>query len=378
MGVFTVDDALRAAAIDAGHELGVFEALASPLTFEQLAERTQLQPTHRLAALVDALISLGALARAGSLIIRGAITARSAMPMPGGWGAIADVIRTHTPLAVAEVEIARRYQRHLVVASAPAARDVAAMLVAMRGASSVDASIGIASVDALRAVDIGGGAGAYTRALLAADPHARVTLVDMPEVIALAREELADIIDRVDFVAGDARGLDGVDNVGGDTGTRAFAMGGVRTESIDARPVGRRETRIGGDATRRFDLAIVANVLHLHPPATCAELCASAARSVAPGGIVAIVDLRRGTLEGEMFALNMALYTDGGSVYAVDQVGAWLREAGLDAIEERRIASAPEMVVVLARRPHADSVGEGDDDVPGDIVRDLSARGELG
>jgi len=436
MGVFTVNDALRAAAIDAGHELGVFEALGAPLTLDHLAERAQLRPTHRLVALIDALVALGALARDGSLIVRGAITARSALPMSGGWGAIADVIRADTPLAITDADIARRYQRHLVVASAPAARDVAEMLVAMHRAKTVGSSssamVGSSSSDAgasmphdargslhldasstapdargslsasspaeadassslpapsasrgLRAVDIGGGAGAYTRALLAADPHARVTLVDMLEVIDVARRELADLVDRVDFVAGDARELDVVDEGAGDAREIEASNGSAHdahhlTDDSANDPPRSNLTR--GVCGAAFDLAIVANVLHLHAPSTCAELCASAARSIAPGGIVAIVDLRRETLEGEMFALNMALYTDGGRVYSVDQIGAWLREAGLDAIEERRIASAPEMVVVLARRPHtrADSVGDGDDNVPGHIVRDAGARGELG
>jgi SAM-dependent methyltransferase len=146
-------------------------------------------------------------------------------------------------------------------------------------------------------------------------------LIDVAEVIDLARVELAEFGGRARFVPGDARQLD------------------LRAD--DARADDARETE--------FDIAIVANVLHLHAPDACAELCASALRAVRPGGLVAIVDLRRGTLEGEMFALNMALYTDGGSVYTVDEIGGWLRAAGGEAIEERRLESAPEMVVVLCK-----------------------------
>jgi hypothetical protein len=63
-----------------------------------------------------------------------------------------------------------------------------------------------------------------------------------------------------------------------------------------------------------------------------------------------------------MFALNMALYTEGGGVYSVDQIRTWLCDAGLELVAsdmpsdvaahviERRLKSAPEMIVMLARR----------------------------
>lgn len=293
MGVFTVDDALRAAAIDAGHALGLFEALASPLALEALAARARVRVGHRFVALVDALVALGALVRAGDHVARGTIPPPSAHPQVGGWGAIADVIRTDTPLAI-DPALAHRYHAHLLVAGAAAAREVAALVVEQSPSA--------------RVVDLGGGAGAYTRALLAADPEAHVTLVDAPEVIALARAQLGDAGDRVRLVLGDARDIHGT-----------------------------------------FEVALLANVLHLHGPPACAALCASAARMTAPGGRVVIVDLRRGSLEGELFALNMALYTDHGSVYDVAQLRAWLAAAGLSA-SEHRLASAPEMVVVIAQR----------------------------
>lgn len=294
MGVFTVDDALRAAAIDAGHALGVFEALASPLDIHALAARARVRAGHRFVALVDALVALGALARAGDALARGTIPPPSAHPLTGGWGAIADVIRTDTPLAI-DPALAHRYHAHLLVAGAPAAREVAALVVA--------------TPPSTRVVDLGGGAGTYTRALLAADPGTHVTLVDAPEVIALARAELGAAGDRVRLVAGDARASHGT-----------------------------------------FDVALLANVLHLHGPEACAALCASAAGMVAPGGRVVIVDLRRGSLEGELFALNMALYTEHGNVYEVAQIRAWLAAAGLTSASEHRLASAPEMVAVIAQR----------------------------
>jgi SAM-dependent methyltransferase len=414
MGVFTVANALRTAAIDAGHELGLFEAIDQafdePMTLAQLAARLNVRPTHRFIALVDALVAIGVIERAVpasdapatsdapttdsridaapksridaapksridaapksriDALARYSYTRvpdRSPYPMVGGWGAIAEVIRTDTPLAIEDPDIAQRYQRHLVTASAPAARELATMLaplVAVESARIDGAGIDGVGIDGaridgrVRAIDIGAGAGAYSRALLEADPRVHVTLVDHAEVIELARTELADFADRTRFLAGDARRID-LTREGADDG-RDDGRDNQRDDRRDA--VGDVGRDGGG-----FDLAIVANVLHLHAPAVCLELCAVAAHAVRTGGIVAIVDLGRGTLEGEMFALNMALYTEGGSVYSVDQIRTWLCDAGLELVAstaphdaasqasgaiERRLKSAPEMIVMLARR----------------------------
>jgi hypothetical protein len=83
---------------------------------------------------------------------------------------------------------------------------------------------------------------------------------------------------------------------------------------------------------------------------------AAAARAVAPGGAVVIKDLRvdddrSGPIEGLLFALNMAIYTDAGDVYSTAQLRAWLTEAGLVEIAEHRLAAAPDAIVVVGRRP---------------------------
>ena len=288
---------LRDAAIAAGHELGVFAAVAAgPRALDELAAAVGAPRGPRLRALIDVLVALGALARDGERIAAGAPAPRPAV-VRAGWGLLAGVIRADRPLPPEDGELARRYHHHLLAAGAAPAAELAAWLG-----------------DRGRVLDLGGGAGAYTEAVLARDPRARATLVDAAEVVALARAHLARFGDRVAFVAGDARAV----------------------------------------ALEPHGVALLANVLHLHPPAACAELCAAAARAVAPGGLVVVKDLRvdedrRGPLEGLMFALNMAVYTDG-DVYPTSALRGWLAAAGLDELEERRLASAPEAVVVVGRR----------------------------
>ena len=214
---------------------------------------------------------------------------------PDGWGRLADVLRTDRPLAI-DPALETRYQQHLLAASAPAAAELVARLPAWLGR------------EPRSLIDLGGGAGAYTAAFLEAWPAASATLVDRADVVALAREQLARFGERVRFVEGDARSL------------------------VVPRP--------GGDLiVDRHDVALLANVLHLHGPATCAELCGVAALA---GELVVVKDLRRDTLQGLLFALGMAIYTDGGDVYAADEIRGWLPPL----VSEHRLVAADEGLVL--------------------------------
>jgi len=57
--------------------------------------------------------------------------------------------------------------------------------------------------DGKQVVDLGGGSGQLLGAILAAAPDARGTLMDLPNVVAGARAQLADQLDRVELVGGD-------------------------------------------------------------------------------------------------------------------------------------------------------------------------------
>jgi hypothetical protein len=104
------------------------------------------------------------------------------------------------------------------------------------------------------------------------------------------------------------------------------------------------------------DAALLCNVLHLYDEPSCARLVQRAARAVAPGGQVILKDLRidedrAGPPTALYFALNMALYTDGGNVHPTTRLCAWLSQAGLGEPIVETVAAAPDHVVVRARKP---------------------------
>ncbi|HEY5946517.1 MAG TPA: methyltransferase [Kofleriaceae bacterium] len=331
---------LRDAAIAAAHELGVFAALREPRTVDELADTFGVAAgRRRLRRLLDVLAASEALVRARDryVVLREperVVVARQ------GWGQLADVIRHDRPLEAADWETEKRMHEHLATSGAAAAAELAAMLddVLRQGPTERDGR---------RLLDLGGGAGAYSLAWLEAHRDATATVVDMPRVVELARGHLAPFGTRASFIADD-----------------------IRAAQL-------------GDG---YDVALLANVLHLHDESIGEALVEVAAKTLAPGGVVVIKDLRMdegrvGPLEGLLFALNMAIYTAGGDVYEGSRVRSWLARAGLVDIEERRLDIAPDAVVVIGRKPAEDEIArELDSELSrmGKVAwRELEASGRL-
>lgn len=287
------------AALDAGGAFLRDAAIAAAHDLGWFASRPA-DPTRRMRALLAVLDALD---------VWRDPPPRPSVP-PDGWGRLADVLRSDRPLAI-DPALETRYQAHLLSASEPAARELVARVPAWLGR------------EPRSLIDLGGGAGAYTAAFLEAWPHATATLVDRAEVVALARTELARFGARVTYVEGDARGL--------------------------------VTPRAGGElVVDRHDVALLANVLHLHGPAACAELCAVAARA---GELVVVKDLRRDTLQGVLFALGMAIYTDEGDVHAAEDIRGWLPPL----VSEYRLVAAEEGLVLAAVAPARELVLPGGD-----------------
>lgn len=140
-------------------------------------------------------------------------------------------------------------------------------------------------------LDLGGGHGRYARAF--ADAGYVTTIFDQPEVVALARKRHGDAIS---YLTGDFHIVD--------------SFGGP------------------------YDLVMLCNIVHGESAAANASIIARAAKSLRPGGRIAVRDMLlddqlQNPPSGVFFNLTMLLYTDHGAVPSVGEVRVWFEKAGL-------------------------------------------------
>ncbi len=165
------------------------------------------------------------------------------------------------------------------------------------------AAIGLDGVRTM--IDLGGGTGGYARAFCKAAPALHATVVDLEPVAAMGRDEVAhdEFAGRIDFVGGDY---------------------------------------FTADPGDRYDLSLLANVIHIEKAADAARLIAHAASLARPGGRVAVVDFaiddqRRTLLRGTLFAVNMLSH---GDTHTDPDIRAWMAAAGLADVQRTDLDDA--------------------------------------
>lgn len=149
-------------------------------------------------------------------------------------------------------------------------------------------------------LDLGGASGTYTIAFLKSSPAMKATLLDLPEVIELARERLEKegMLNRVTLVAGDY---------------------------------------LRDEIPQGHDLAFLSAVIHSNSPEQNLDLYKKVFCSLIPGGRVIIRDHvmesdRTCPEEGAIFAVNMLVGTEGGRTYTFNEIKAGLSQAGFHNI----------------------------------------------
>jgi SAM-dependent methyltransferase len=147
-------------------------------------------------------------------------------------------------------------------------------------------------------LDLGGGFGHYAQVFCQERPDLRAVVLDTPEVVEAAREELAQspLAQQITFCDGDYL-----------------------------------ETDCGAD----FDLVLIANVLHQESAPRAAALVRRGAAALAPQGRLAVVDFsiddaQQASVVGALFAINMRSF---GDTYSEPTIRYWMKEAGLAAVE---------------------------------------------
>ena len=294
-----------ASTIAAAGRLRVLEALATePLPADELAIRCELAAgaTERL---VLALASIGVLDRDGGRY-RLAVEPAMVEAQSDLWGRLSEVVRGGSPAGFDEASVAAREYPSLVgflrtLGGAPA-RHAAASLAAGLPADGL-------------VLEVGAGSATWSLALVAEHPSCRVTALDLSPVLEVTRRsvEVAGRADRYRFLGGDVF----VDELG-----------------------------------EGYDLALIANVVHLFGEARAVELLTRVGAALRPGGRLAVIDVmpNRGapSRRAALHDLSLLLRTRDGALHPYATYTRWLRRAGLEPIARHRLDPDWEVTLVLA------------------------------
>lgn len=170
--------------------------------------------------------------------------------------------------------------------------------------------------DAVRVLDLAAGSGVWGIAQAQASPRVEVTAVDWPEVIPVTRKSVGrfGLSERFRFVEGDLHDAD-------------FGSG--------------------------YALATLGHILHSEGEALSRKLLRKTHAALTSGGTIAIQEFlvnkeRTGPLNGLFFAVNMLVNTDNGNTWSVEEIGAWLEEAGF--VNVRTLPSPGPSPLILATK----------------------------
>ncbi|MCB9545195.1 MAG: methyltransferase domain-containing protein [Myxococcales bacterium] len=169
-----------------------------------------------------------------------------------------------------------------------------------------------------RLADVGGGPGTYSALLAQANPELSAEVLDLPGVVAIAREIVG-----------------------------SMGVG----DRVTCSPFDYYRDTLAG----QYDAALISGVLHREQPAQVQAILANVARVVEPGGVLYISDVmldddRVGPVFAAMFALNMRVLAHDGRCHSVAEQTAWLAEAGFQVTDVVRLPAPIHYTVIRAER----------------------------
>jgi hypothetical protein len=110
-----------------------------------------------------------------------------------------------------------------------------------------------------------------------------------------------------------------------------------------------------------YDLALIANVIHLFGEARAVELLTRVGAELSPAGRLAVIDVipggRAPSQRAALHDLSLLLRTSDGALHPLSSYAKWLRRAGLEPITRHRLDTGWEVTLVLASTPAGISAG---------------------
>jgi SAM-dependent methyltransferase len=303
----------------AANELGIFEALSdAPATVDALAARTGL--TRRAARIsADAMVALGLLERDGDTYRNGEAAAvflagrtpADLRPFLRFWDKIS--YPTWTGLADA---LARGPAQEVFDLDDEAQHVVSAGIEAILAgpARALPETFDFSSHR--RLLDLGGGTGSWTIPVVQRYRQLGATVVELPAVVPMARERIADadLASRVTVEAGDA---------------------------------------MGGELPTGYDVFLVANLIHYWAPPDNRALLQRVRRAADAGSCLLLANFWTNAIHTEplhaaLMAGEFAAHLRDGDVYSVDEVREWLPETGWRFVEHAALAGPQSLIVAEA------------------------------
>ena len=172
----------------------------------------------------------------------------------------------------------------------------------------------------LSVLDLAAGSGVWSIALAERSPQVHVTAIDWEGMLAVTRKVTArqNVADRYRFIGGDLHEAD-------------FGSG--------------------------YAIATLGHIIHSEGEQRSRQLLRKTFDALAPGGTIAIAEIlvnadRRGPLPALIFAANMLVNSDEGNTFSLEEISAWLRDAGFEDI---RTIDAPGLapLLILATKPRS-------------------------
>lgn len=171
-------------------------------------------------------------------------------------------------------------------------------------------------------LDVGGGPGTYAVLLAQQYPTLRATVLDLPKVVAIAQELIAQagLSERVTVQAGDA----------------------TRSDYGEA----------------QYDAVLFSGVLHQMSAATIQRMLAGAYRALVAGGRVIVSDIMLDAAKTQpafaaLFSLQMLLTTHEGGVFSAEECAGWLGAAGFAEVQAQHLPPLLPYTVVTGSKNQA-------------------------
>lgn len=163
-------------------------------------------------------------------------------------------------------------------------------------------------------MDLGGGSGVFTRALLQKCPEARGVIADLPHVLSEAQT----------YIKKDSL-----------------------EERIDVRELDLLESEQYGSG---FQMIFVSAILHIFGPEQNKQILSRACDALAKNGRIVIRDYilnpdKTSPESAALFNLHMFLATENGAVYTEQQYRTWLKGAGFSKIQRRTLEETSDLLI---------------------------------